>query len=208
MSAVEVSIKVLLATGPGEFAGEFKSALEGAGYTVETVATGAAVRAAALDAYELIFLDVDLPEVDAMGVLQGLELQKDTTAPRIVLIKGEGEPVHLIQRGLDLGALGYILKHRFPRAVSAQALADLFRPFGSQPNGSANRRSMAARPDGCPYSSLLRYKECAAFLPIASSGRVSCSHLRIGTADTWRLYPRCAIGDEAARAKYFRDQTA
>ena len=34
----------------------------------------------------------------------------------------------------------------------------------------------------------------------------TCSHLRVGTSDTWRLYPRCAIGDQAARDRYLEDR--
>ena len=55
---------------------------------------------------------------------------------------------------------------------------------------------------------------CSVFLPltikVADDGAeptVSCSHLRVGTSDTWRLYPRCAIGDQAARDQYTQDRT-
>lgn len=205
-SAVEVSLKVLLATDPGEFAGNFRSVLEDAGYQVEMATTGEQVAAAVRAPFQLIFLDLDLPDVDGMAILQELAERREPVAPPVVLIKGEGEPVHVIQRGLDLGASGYVLKHRFPANLPSQAIGDLLRSIGNQPDGAPNRRSAQGRPDGCPYSSILLYDSCAVFLPIASGAHVSCSHLRIGTADTWRLYPRCAIGDEAARAKYLRDQ--
>jgi CheY-like chemotaxis protein len=199
---------VLLATGPDEFAGNFEAVLEEAGCQVELATTGEQVAAAMQANFQVVFLDLDLPDVDGMAVLQELVAGRDSAAPAVVLLKGEGEPVHVIQRGLDLGASGYVLKHRFPAGASVEAITDLFRSIGQQPDGSPNRRSPGGRPDGCPYSASLQYESCATFLPIASGTHVSCSHLRIGTADTWRLYPRCAIGDESARAKYLRDQNA
>jgi CheY-like chemotaxis protein len=199
---------VLLATGADEFAGNFKGALEQAGCQVEMATTGEQVLAAIAAPFELVFLDLDLPDVDGMAVLQQIHRAKSPTAPPVILLKGEGEPLHVVQRGLDLGAAGYVLKHRFPRGLPPQAIAELFRPAGMQPDGAPNRRSPTSRPDGCPFSAMLAFERCPAFLPLASGRRVSCSHIRIGTVDTWRLYPRCAIGDETARAKYMRDQMA
>lgn len=207
-NAVEVSLKVLLATDSGDFAGNFKAALEEAGCEVEMATTGEQVLAAVAAPFELIFLDLDLPDVGGMAVLQQIQGTGSPTAPPVILLKGEGEPVHVIQRGLDLGASGYVLKHRFPRGLPPQAIAELLRPAGVQPDGAPNRRSPTSRPDGCPFSATVAFERCTAFLPLASGPRVSCSHLRIGTADTWRLYARCAIGDEGARAKYIRDQTS
>lgn len=199
---------MLLATGADDFAGNFKAALEHAGCQVEMATTGEQVLAAVGTPFELIFLDLDLPDVDGMAVLQQIEDGKSPTAPPVILLKGEGEPVHVIQRGLDLGASGYVLKHRFPSGLPAQTITELFRPAGTQPDGGRNRRRPSTRPDGCPFSAMLAFESCSAFLPLASGPRISCSHLRIGTVDTWRLYPRCAIGDETARAKYIRKQLA
>lgn len=90
----------------------------------------------------------------------------------------------------------------------------LLRGVGSPPDGGDERRKAPARPDACPFSATDRFGECTAFLPLNTSirngagPRVSCSHLRVGTLDTWRLYPRCGLGDEHARAKYLRDQAS
>ena len=199
---------MLLATDPGEFAGGFKAALEAAGFEVEMATSGDQVLADIDAPFECIFLDLDLAGVDGMALLQDLGERRTPLSPPVILLKGEGEPSHVVQRGLDLGAAGYVLKHRFPSSGVAQSITDLLRSVGSQPDGAPNRRSAGGRPDGCAYSSTLRYDACPVFLPISSGSRRSCSHLRIGTADTWRLYPRCAIGDEAARAKHLRDQNA
>jgi DNA-binding response OmpR family regulator len=213
LSAVEVSVKVLLATDAGDFADSFSTALRRAGCEVEMATTADDIRTAA-GASELVFLDLELAGVDSLAILTDLQETKGESAPPVVLLKGEGEPAHVIQRGLDLGAAGYVLKHRVPRELSSAAVMELLRGVGSAPGGSPNRRKSSVRPDACPYSAPVRFAECAVFLPVNTSiqvgtgPRTSCSHLRAGTVDTWRLYPRCALGDENTRAKYLRDQTA
>jgi DNA-binding response OmpR family regulator len=213
MSAVEVSLNVLLATEPGDFAESLKAALEEAGCKVGLASTDEEVMAAELDAYSAVLLDIDVADVDGLTILQEMQ-KKGQEAPPVILIKGEGEPAHLIQRGLDLGASGYILKHRLPRDIPATVITELLRGAGSPPDGGDERRKTPVRPDACPFSVTDRFSECTVFLPLntamrdGAGSRVSCSHLRVGTLDTWRLYPRCALGDESARAKYLRDQNA
>jgi DNA-binding response OmpR family regulator len=214
MSTIEVSLKVLLATEPGEFADALKAALEGSGCQVGLATTSEEALAAGLDSYSAVLLDLDLADVDGLTILQELQEERGRDAPPVILIKGEGEPAHLIQRGLDLGASGYILKHRLPHDTPAKAVLELLRRAGSPPDGADDRRQAPVRPDACPFSMADRFSECTVFLPLNTSihnghgQRVSCSHLRVGTLDTWRLYPRCALGDENARAKYLRDQNA
>jgi|SRR5205823_1990785 len=214
MSAVEVSLRVLLATEPGDFAESLKAALEEAGCMVGLASTNEEVMAAARDSYSAVLLDLDLADVDGLTVLQELQEQRRPEAPPVILIKGEGEPAHLIQRGLDLGASGYILKHRLPHDIPGTAITELLRGVGAPPDGGDDRRKAPVRPDACPFSVTDRFSECAVFLPLNTSirngagPRVSCSHLRVGTLDTWRLYPRCALGDENSRVKYLRDQNA
>jgi len=214
MSTIEVSLKVLLATEPGEFANTLRAALEESGCEVSLATTSEEALAAGLDSYSAVLLDLDLADVDGLTILQELQEERGRDAPPVILIKGEGEPAHLIQRGLDLGASGYILKHRLPHDLPAAAILELLRGVVSRPDGGDDRRHAPVRADACPFSMADRFGDCATFLPLNTSirngagPRVSCSHLRVGTLDTWRLYPRCALGDEHARAKYLRDQNA
>jgi PAS domain-containing protein len=65
------------------------------------------------------------------------------------------------------------------------------------------------RPDHCPFVSKHQLGQCRAhhaviFDPEDESGRhlpaaLTCSYLRVGDDDQARFYPKCAIGDEAAR---------
>jgi CheY-like chemotaxis protein len=191
--------KVLLIAASDEFTREFAARLEQEGATIARAGSGAEALAAAVHDFDLIVLDLDFPDTDALTLLRQLNTD-DMTVP-VLLLKGEGEPAHLVQRGLDFGASGYVIKHRLPGDLaSASVLDGLFK--------AANGRG-----DSCPFSANHEFGRCSVFLPlnikVADDGAeptVSCSHLRVGTSDTWRLYPRCAIGDQAARDRYTDDR--
>jgi CheY-like chemotaxis protein len=191
--------KVLLIADFDEFTREFAAKLEQEGAKVARAGTGAEALAAPVHDFDLIVLDLDFPETDALTLLR--QLHNGVMTVPVLLLKGEGEPAHTVQRGLDFGASGYVIKHRLPGDLgSAKVLDGLFKAS----NG---------RGDSCPFSAKREFGRCSVFLPlnitVADDGEepiVSCSHLRIGTSDTWRLYPRCAIGDQAARDRYTEDR--
>jgi CheY-like chemotaxis protein len=191
--------KVLLIADSDEFTREFAARLEQEGANVARASSGAEALAAPLHDFDMIVLDLDFRDTDALTLLQ--QLHDGAMTVPVLLLKGEGEPAHIVQRGLDFGASGYVIKHRLPRDLgSAGVLDGLFKAS----NG---------REDSCPFSAEREFGRCSIFLPliikVADDGEeptVSCSHLRVGTSDTWRLYPRCAIGDQAARDRYTQDR--
>lgn len=192
---VPASPKVLLVTGDPEVRSELADRLAREGALVALAGSGAEALATDLGRFELVILDLELPDMDGLAALSALRSAGAVTAP-VFLLRGEGEPAHVLQRGLDFGASGYIIKHRMPRDPAALAVvADL-----TLGNG---------RRDACPFSSRREFGRCTVFMPLALTAAegdgepsVTCSHLRVGTSDTWRLYPRCAIGDQAARDRY------
>jgi len=191
--------KVLLIADSDQFTREFAEKLEKEGATIARAGSEAEALAAPVDDFDLIVLDLDFPDIDALTLLR--QLNNGVMTVPVLLLKGEGEPMHIVQRGLDFGASGYVIKHRLPRDPASSGVLDgLFKPS----NG---------RGDSCPFSAKHEFGRCSVFLPlninVADDGDepiVSCSHLRIGTSDTWRLYPRCAIGDQAARDRYTEDR--
>jgi CheY-like chemotaxis protein len=208
-----VLLKVLLATEPSVGTRALREQLEREGCSVSTAATGEEVLQAPAGAYDLFFLDLDLPDSGGLSVLQRMRADKRHAETPVVLIRGEGEPAHLIQRGLDLGASGFLVKPRIRSHLIKGGLIEMF--LGLAPHEPERRqvpRSPMARPDACPYSARGDFRACPAFVPVeialgsnGAGSRLSCSHLRVGTAATWRLYPRCALGDTASREKYMLD---
>ena len=214
MAREQEQVKVLVVAEATDFTRKLEARLRAEGCLVETVRTGAAAVDLAARRFDLILLDLKLPDGDSLPVLRQLRGQDANALTPIFLLKGEGEPAHVIQRGFDTGASGFVSKHRLPHHRASDTIVSsliratsLFEVYEAGNGGSAD-----ARPDTCPYSSRREFGRCPAFLPLSIApgaedveALVSCSHLRIGTSDTWRLYPRCAIGDQAARDRYLED---
>lgn len=192
--------KVLLVAPSDDFARAFGARLEEEGASVEHALNGSDALAVAIGGTELILIDLELPDLEGLTLLRALRNGKAPTIP-ILLLKGEVEPAHVVQRGFDLGASGYVIKHRLPGDLSSVRILE------NLTVASNGRR------DACPFSSRHDFGRCSVFLPLsinlADDGEepaVTCSHLRMGTSDTWRLYPRCAIGDQSARDRYLEDR--
>src|SRR4030081_2210307 len=186
------SISVLVATGSPELAGQLRSKLERAGHEVEVVDSGADVLAAD-GAPDLILLDLELPGMDGLSVLN--ELRGAGRATPVVLLKGEDEPAHLIQRGFDLGASGYLRKSTLDGRLSKGV--DLFRELAPhEQNPQVVSRTVLTMPDACPYSASGDFRNCAAFVPIdvmvgddSTLARTSCSHFPTAPAAGWGPHP-------------------
>ena len=214
------SLRVLLATDQTEGTKALSSQLEREGCAVIAVSSGSEALNEAAGPYDLIFLDLELPDTDGLTVLKQLRSDERSASTPVVLLKGEGEPAHtVLVNVIGLNSLNTFNLRRELRnknislLVIKNSLVDMF--LGPPPHDPERRqvpRSPLARKDACPYSARGDFRACAAFVPIeialgenGAGDRVSCSHLRVGTAATWRLYPRCALGDASAREAYLLD---
>ena len=203
-----MATRILLAAVADEFRSGLAAHLEREGAHVALAGTGAQALSAVKSGFDLIILDLDLPDLDGLSVLRNLRTRSNgdgVVTPPVLLLKGEGEPSHLVQRGFDFGASGYLIKHRLPVELGNTKILDQILKALS-PAGT--------RRDVCPFSSRREFGQCSVYLPLSITvgdggpqPLMSCSHLRVGTANTWRLYPRCAIGDQVARDHYLEDKT-
>ncbi|WP_070120517.1 response regulator transcription factor [Bacillus marinisedimentorum] len=99
--------------------------LEQAGYEVETAYDGQqALEYALKNDYDLIVLDLMLPQMDGMDVLKSLRQQKIDT-PVLMLTAKDDEFDKVL--GLELGADDYMTKPFSPREVTARVKAILRR---------------------------------------------------------------------------------
>lgn len=206
---VPAGITVLVGSDAGAFATSLARMLESDGCSVEQASSRDELLAIARGPFDAMFLDLETPEIDALTVLRDLRSPALAVQCPVILMASADEPEHVVQRGLDLGAAAFIVKGRVADGFSiASVFATIGITYGKRPPRPPLR-------DSCPHSGLATFHECAAFMPVNAlmhrgSGleRVSCSHLRSGIAERWQLYPRCAIGDATARAKYARDQAS
>ncbi len=114
--------------------------LEQAGYTVETAYDGEqALESAVENEYDLIILDLMLPQMDGMDVLKSLRQQKKET-PVLMLTAKDDEFDKVL--GLELGADDYMTKPFSPREVTARVKAILRRihPVGENAGGAGSQR--------------------------------------------------------------------
>ncbi|PYE25321.1 two-component system OmpR family response regulator [Rhizobium sp. PP-WC-2G-219] len=82
--------------------------LRGSGYAVDVVRDGASAdAAAATERFDLVILDLTLPEMDGLDVLRSLRARQNRSAVLILTARGSAEEK---VRGLDLGADDYMIK--------------------------------------------------------------------------------------------------
>jgi len=88
----------------------YKLKLELDGYAVEVAGDGVqAVEMATACPPDIIFLDIRLPKMDGLGVLEALRRDKRTSRVPVVILSNYSER-ELVDRGLKLGALEYLIK--------------------------------------------------------------------------------------------------
>lgn len=82
--------------------------LRGSGYAVDWVSDGAsAVAATATESFDLVILDLNLPEMDGISVLRSMRARQEKAA--VLILTARGTPEERV-KGLDLGADDYMIK--------------------------------------------------------------------------------------------------
>jgi len=116
------TLHILLVEDDPAVAGMYKLKLEMDGYKVTVAGDGEdGLRIAREQKPQLIFLDVRLPKMDGMTVLEAMRGDDRTRHIPVLILSNYGEPP-LIERGLRLGAREYLLKSETtPSGVAARA---------------------------------------------------------------------------------------
>ena len=116
------ALHILLVEDDPAVAGMYKLKLEMEGYRVTIAGDGEeGLRVAREQRPQLIFLDVRLPKLDGMSVLEAMRGDDRTRHIPVLILSNYGEPP-LIERGLRLGAREYLLKSETtPSGVAARA---------------------------------------------------------------------------------------
>ena len=101
-------MRLLLVEDNEELAEALQTLLAGAGHAVDRVSDGASAEAlAAAERFDLIILDLNLPQMDGLSVLRQLRARGNQAA--VLILTARGAPEDRI-RGLDLGADDYLAK--------------------------------------------------------------------------------------------------
>ncbi|SIQ75779.1 two-component system, OmpR family, response regulator [Rhizobium sp. RU35A] len=101
-------MRILLVEDNQALAEGLSAILRGSGYVVDVVADGLSAEAVATaERFDLIILDLNLPEMDGLQVLRSLRARQNQTA--VMILTARGAPEERV-RGLDLGADDYLTK--------------------------------------------------------------------------------------------------
>ena len=101
-------MRILLVEDNRTLADGLASILRGSGYVVDLVGDGASAEAvAAAETYDLVILDLNLPEMDGLDVLRSMRARQNRAA--VMILTARGTPEERV-RGLDLGADDYMIK--------------------------------------------------------------------------------------------------
>lgn len=103
-------VRVLLVEDDQEFAEMYRLKLEADGYEVRIAADGEEGLVMAVDdPPDLIFLDIRMPRLGGLEMLERLRAEPTTESLPVVILSNYGED-ELRKRGFDLGALEWLIK--------------------------------------------------------------------------------------------------
>ena len=101
----------------------YRLKLELDGYSVEIAGDGiAALEKAKSMQPDIIFLDIRLPKLDGLSVLERLRADAATERTPVVILSNWNEK-ELVERGVKLGALDHLIKSQTTPARLSQRLA-------------------------------------------------------------------------------------
>ncbi|MBD1202951.1 MAG: response regulator transcription factor [Rhodobacteraceae bacterium] len=101
-------MRIMLVEDDRPLAEALTTLLLAAGYAVDTVHDGASAEAlGAVERFDLVILDLNLPEMDGLAVLRAMRARSDDAA--VMILTARGAPEDRV-RGLNLGADDYLTK--------------------------------------------------------------------------------------------------
>jgi len=117
-------VKVLFVEDDASVAHMYRLKLELDGYTVDVAADGLiALEKARAQRPDIIFLDIRLPKLDGLSVLEALRQDPSTERIPVVILSNWNEQ-ELVERGISLGALDHLIKSQTTPARLSQRLRD------------------------------------------------------------------------------------
>ncbi|HLH70323.1 MAG TPA: response regulator [Candidatus Dormibacteraeota bacterium] len=129
----EDEVRVLFVEDDPAVAQMYKLKLELDGYTVEVATDGLqGLQMARCHPPDIIFLDIRLPKLDGFGVLEALRQDDRTRAVPVVILSNYSER-ELVERGLQLGALEYLVKSQTTPARVAHSVGAWTQELSQEP---------------------------------------------------------------------------
>ena len=126
-AAAPDDVRVLFVEDDASVAQMYRLKLELDGYIVDVAGDGiAALEKARALAPDIVFLDIRLPKLDGIGVLEALRADESTAGIPVVILSNWNEK-ELVERGARLGALDHMVKSQTTPLRLSQRLSDWLR---------------------------------------------------------------------------------
>ena len=123
-AAAPDDVRVLFVEDDPSVAQMYRLKLELDGYAVDVAGDGlTALEKARRSTPDIIFLDIRLPKLDGIGVLEALRADEATAGIPVVILSNWNEK-ELVERGASLGALDHLIKSQTTPTKLSQRLAD------------------------------------------------------------------------------------
>jgi two-component system phosphate regulon response regulator PhoB len=121
VSDEEATARLLLVDDDAALAEMYALQLTASGFAVTTAHSGAeALRIVTTKLPDLIYLDLGLPGMGGLELLERLRKEPDTADVPVVILTNFSEP-EMVERGRSLGAQDYLIKVDTPPALLAAA---------------------------------------------------------------------------------------
>ena len=122
-------VRVLLVEDDSALAQMYRVKLDRDGYTVHVAADAEeALRLLAQELPDLIFLDVRLPRMDGLALLELIRASERTMNVPVVIVSNYSE-ADLVARGFQLGALDYLIKSKTTPGRLSEGVRDWAQPY-------------------------------------------------------------------------------
>ncbi|HVH63702.1 MAG TPA: response regulator [Candidatus Dormibacteraeota bacterium] len=124
-AAAEIhDVRVLFVEDDASVAQMYRLKLEMDGYSVDVAEDGiTALEKARRTLPDIIFLDIRLPKLDGLGVLEELRKDPRTSRARVVMLSNWNEK-ELVERGRQLGAIDHLTKSQTTPAMLSLRLKE------------------------------------------------------------------------------------
>jgi CheY-like chemotaxis protein len=121
-------VRVLLVEDDPSVAQMYKLKLELDGYRVDVASDGEMALEMARDRQpDIVFLDIRLPKLDGLAVLEALRSDPETEPIPVVILSNFNEK-ELVERGAHLGALDHLIKSQMTPAKLVHGMEGWLKP--------------------------------------------------------------------------------
>lgn len=125
-------MKVLLVEDEEFIRDLFKRQLDLSGFTTDAFGTGNdGLAALTKNAYDLVLLDIMLPDINGLQILQNIRSKPESKNVAVVLLTNLGQDA-VIKQGFELGADGYLVKAAYTPDQIVQEVKNIMQKKQSQ----------------------------------------------------------------------------